>query len=159
MIWHKFRKCRIPANIPEQDYHMRVYNLLGEHGKELKKLADEHGFKIQGWSIDASGVPYKAVLEFTKNSMRVCGISAGAFLGRASHQYRSFIRSRLKEEVNRTVLCGDEEERKKSGSGHKYTYFDSDLYHEQAQKGFLQEVGNIGSISWFKDGNHSEWAI
>lgn len=138
---------------------MRVYNLLGEHGKELKKLADEHGFKIQGWSIDASGVPYKAVLEFTKNSMRVCGISAGAFLGRASHQYRSFIRSRLKEEVNRTVLCGDEEERKKSGSGHKYTYFDSDLYHEQAQKGFLQEVGNIGSISWFNGGNHSEWAI
>ena len=159
MIWHKFRKCRIPANIPEQDYHMRVYNLLGEHGKELKKLADEHGFKIQGWSIDASGVPYKSVLEFAKNSMRVCGISAAAFLGRASHQYRSFIRSRLKEEVNRTVLCGDEDERKKSGSGHKYIYFDSDLYHEQAQKGFLQEVGNIGSISWFKDGNHSEWAI
>ena len=132
VIWHKFRKCRIPANIPEQDYYGRVYNLLGEHGKELKKIADEHGFKIQGWSIDASGVPYKAVLEFARNSMRVCGISAAAFLGRASHQYRSFIRSRLKEEVNRTVLCGDEEERKKSGSGHKYLYFDSDLYHEQA---------------------------
>ena len=46
IIWHKFKKCRIPANIPEHDYYQRLYNLLGEHGRELKKIADEHNFKI-----------------------------------------------------------------------------------------------------------------
>lgn len=46
VVWHKFRKCGIPVNIPEQDYYQRVYNLLAEHGRELKKLADEHHFKI-----------------------------------------------------------------------------------------------------------------
>lgn len=132
VIWHKFRKCRIPANIPEQDYYQRVYNLLAEHGRELKKLADTHGFKIQGWSIDANGLPYKAVLDFAKNSIQLCGVSAAGFIGRASHLFRSFMRSRLKEEVNRTLLCGDEDERKRQGSGHKYTYFDSDKFHESA---------------------------
>ena len=135
-----------------------MYNLLGEHGRELKKLADERGIKIQGWSIDANGVPFKAVLDFTKNSKQICGIPAAGFIGKASHMFRSYLRSRLKEEVNRTLLCGDEDERKHPGTGHKYTYFDSDLYHEQAQKGFLQEFGNIGSISWYKGVTGSEWA-
>lgn len=64
VIWHKFRKCNIPMNIPEQDYYQRVYNLLGEHGKELKSL----GIRIDGWAIDANGAPYKAVLDFCRNS-------------------------------------------------------------------------------------------
>jgi len=159
VIWHKFRRCHIPANIPEHDYYQRVYNLLGEHGRELKKLADEHHFKIQGWSIDCGGTNWNAVLDFARNSMKVCGLPCCGFAGKASHTYRSFLRSRLKEDVNRTLLCGDEEERKRSGTGRRWMYHDADLFHEQAQKGFLQEVGNIGSISWFNGGNHSEWAV
>lgn len=159
IIYHTFRRCKIPINIPEQDYFKRVYDLLGQHGRELKKLADEHGFKIQGWSIDANGVPFKPVLEFTKNSMSICGLAACGFIGQASHQFRSFRSSRLKEEVNRTLLCGDKDERTKIGTGHRYTYFDSDLFHEQVQKGFLTEIGNIGSISWYNGGNHTDWAI
>lgn len=149
IIWHKFKKCHIPANIPEHDYYQRLYNLLGEHGRELKKIADEHHFKIQGWSIDCGGTNWNPVLDFAKNSIRVCGLPCCGFAGKASHAYRSFMRSRLKEDVNRTLLCGDEDERKKSGTGRRWTYHDSDMYHEQAQKGFLQEVGNIGSISWY----------
>ena len=68
-------------NIPEQDYYQRIYNLLAEHGRELKKLADEHHFKIQGWSIDGNGQPFKAVTEFAKNAVRLCGIPACAFIG------------------------------------------------------------------------------
>lgn len=125
----------------------------------MKKIADEHHFKIQGWSIDCGGTNWNAVLDFAKNSIRICGLPCCGFAGKASHVYRSFMRSRLKEDVNRTLLCGDEDERKKSGSGRKWNYFDSDQYHEQAQKGFLQEVGNIGSISWYQGGNHAEWAV
>ena len=57
VIYHKFRKCRIPVNIPEQDYYNRVYDLLSKHGRELKKL----GIRIDAWAIDANGTPAKAV--------------------------------------------------------------------------------------------------
>ena len=91
--------------------------------------------------------------------MRICGIPTCAFVGKASHQYRSYMRTRLKEDVNRTLLCGDDDERKKAGSGKKYTFFDSDLYHEKVQQGFMQEIGNLGSISWYDGGDHAKWAV
>ena len=69
VIWRKFRKCSIPVNIPEADYQKRVYDLLGQHGRELKKLADDFHFKIDAYAIDANGVPWEAVLSFCKNSM------------------------------------------------------------------------------------------
>ena len=155
VIYHKFRKCSIPANIPEQDYYQRVYNLLSQHGQELKAL----GIRIDAWVLDAGGAPYNAVVDFVKRSRAICGISAGAFIGRASHLYRSYMRTRLKEDVNRTLLCGNEDEHKVAGSGRKYTFFDSDLYHEKAQKGFLQALGNVGSISWYDGNDHSKWAV
>ena len=155
VIYHKFRKCSIPYNIPEQDYYQRTYNLLAKHGQELKAL----GIHIDAWVIDGNGQPFNAVVEFVKHSKAICGIPAAAFVGKASHQFRSFVRSRLKEEVNRTVLCGDKDEQKVSGSGHKWVYFDSDLFHEKVQKGFLQNIGNVGSVSWYDGNDHSKWAI
>ena len=106
VIYHKFRKCHIPVNIPEQDYYQKVYDLLSKHGHELKSL----GVRIDAWAIDAGGVPARAVEDFARNSIQICGIPACGFIGRASHAYRSFLRSRLKEDVNRTLLCGDEQE-------------------------------------------------
>ena len=155
MVWHKFRKCAIPFNIPEQDYYQRVYNLLSQHGQELKSL----GIRIDAWVIDANGQPYNAVTDFTRNARKICGIPAAAFIGKASHQYRSFMRTRLKEDVNRTLLCGNEDEHKKAGSGRKYTFFDSDLYHEKVQLGFLQALGNVGSLSWYEGSDHAKWAV
>lgn len=61
--------------------------------------------------------------------------------------------------MNDTVLCGDYDERKRSGSGRKYCVFNSDLYHEKVQKGFLQSVGNLGSLSWYDGNDHAKWAI
>lgn len=155
VIWRKFKKCRIPANIPPEDYASRLYNLLAEHGRELKAL----GVPLQAWSIDGNGLAWNAVTSFCRNSMKICGIPACAFVGRASHQYRSFMRTRLKEDVNRTLLCGDEDEHKKAGTGKKYTFFDSDFYHEKVQQGFLQEVGNLGSISWYDGADNAKWAV
>lgn len=65
VIYHKFRKCRVPANIPEQDYYNKVYDLLSKHGQELKKL----GIRIDAWAIDANGIPAKAVEDFCRNSI------------------------------------------------------------------------------------------
>lgn len=61
--------------------------------------------------------------------------------------------------MNRTVLCGDKDEQKVAGSGHKWVYFDSDLFHEKVQKGFLQNIGNVGSVAWYDGSDHSKWAI
>lgn len=155
VIWHKFRKCKIPLNIPEQDYYQRVYNLLAEHGRELKGI----GLKIDAWSIDCNGTPFNAVTDFCRNSMKLCGIPAAGFIGKASHIYSPYVRSRLKEDVNQTLLCGDDNEHKKSGTGRRWTFFNSDFYHELAQKSFLQEVGNVGSLSLYEGNDHTEWAI
>lgn len=65
----------------------------------------------------------------------------------------------MKEPINDTVLCGDDEEHKKLGTGRRWTYFNSDLFHERCQKGFLQSVGNLGSISWYDGNDHAKWAI
>jgi hypothetical protein len=104
VIWHKFRKCGIPITLPEQDYYQRVYNLLGEHGNELKAL----GIRIDAWVIDGNGVPARAVQDFCRNSTRICGLRAASFIGVSSHLYRPYRKSRLKEDVNRTLLCGDD---------------------------------------------------
>lgn len=37
--------------------------------------------------------------------------------------------------------------------------FDSDYYHEMVHKGFLQELGNIGSLSWYNGSDHTEWSL
>jgi hypothetical protein len=155
VIYHKFRKSSVHVNVPEQEYYKQVYELLAQHGQELKSL----GVKIDAWAIDANGQPYTAVLDFCKNSKKLCGISACGFIGRSSTQFRAYPRSRLKEPVNDTVLCGDYEERKCAGTGRKYCVFNSDLYHEKVQKGFLQSVGNLGSLSWYDGNDHAKWAI
>lgn len=132
-IYRAFRKCNVPVNIPEQDYYQRVYNLLAEHGKELKAL----GIPNLHWVIDSNGVPFNACCDFARNSRQACGLQAAAFIGKASTQFRSFLKSRLKEECNRTLLCGNEDEHRLAGSGRKYTFWDSDLYREKVQKAFL----------------------
>ena len=80
VIWHKFRRSNVKANVPEQEYYKQVYELLVQHGRELKAL----GIRIDAWALDANGAPYNAVLDFCRNSKRVCGISACGFIGRSS---------------------------------------------------------------------------
>ena len=155
MVWHKFRKCRISTSLPEQDYYQKVYNLLAEHGREIKAL----GIPVNAWVIDANGVPFNAVCDFCRNSVKLCGIPAAGFIGKASHVYTSFTKSRLKEDVNQTLLCGDAAEHAKSGTGRKWIFFNSDYYHELVQKSFLQEVGNMGSLALYDGDDHAEFSI
>ena len=127
VIYHKFRKSNIHVNVPEQEYYKQVYELLSQHGKELKAL----GIRIDAWAIDANGAPYNAVLDFCRNSRKICGLTACGFIGRASTQFRAYPRTRLKEPVNDTVLCGDVDERRCAGTGRKFCMFNSDLFHEK----------------------------
>lgn len=63
--------------------------------------------KIDGLAIDAGGRNWSAVCEFAKHSMRTVGIPACAFAGRSANIFNPFVRSRLRDSIGRTVLCGD----------------------------------------------------
>lgn len=71
------------------------------------------------------------------------------------------MRTRLRDAIGRTVLCGNAEEHVKNGAGQKYVFFDADFYKEVAQRAFLSQVGASGSCSLYegtKD-EHTEFAI
>lgn len=98
---------------------------------------------------------------FVKNCIRLVGIKAAAFVGRASTNFNPLVRSRLRDAIGQTVLCGNDSERQKAGSGNKYTFFDADTYKEMAQKAFLAQVGSAGSCSLYKarEQEHTDFAI
>lgn len=103
VITYMFTKCNVDSRLPTAQYNEAVYDALTSLGREIKAL----GLKIDGWGIDGSGVPFDAVTMFTKNSMKLVGLPACAMLGRASHIFNPFVRTRLRDAVNKTVLCGD----------------------------------------------------
>lgn len=93
--------------------------------------------------------------------MTLCGVPACAFAGRASHIFNPFIRSRLRDSIGRTVLCGNDQEHVKSGSGFKYMFFDSDIYREMVQRAFLSDVGSPGCCTLYKGDadEHADFSI
>lgn len=103
-----------------------MYEALTSLGKDIKA----RGLKIDGWGIDGSGVPFDAVTLFARNAAQLVGLPACAMLGRASHVFNPFVRTRLRDAVNKTVLCGDAQEHVKAGAGKKYMFWNSDYYRE-----------------------------
>ena len=157
VLYHAVIPAKIDQKLNDTEYAQQVYNLLVKVGKHIKGL----GVKIDGWAIDAGGKNWDAVCSFSKNAGQICGLPACAFAGRASNIFNPFVRSRLRDAIGRTVLCGNQAEHIKSGSGQKYVFFDADLFKEMVQKAFLSEVGAPGSCSLY-DGDsdeHSEYAI
>jgi hypothetical protein len=113
VIYHKIKRCRIDGKLNDTEYNQKVFNTLCEIGKELKSL----NVKIDGWAIDAGGRNWDAVCQFAKKSFLLTGVSGGAFAGRSSTLFNPYVRSRLRDAIGRTVLCGNNDEHIKSGSG------------------------------------------
>ena len=133
-------KMNIDQKLPDIQYNQELYKKLTEICKRLK----DTGIDIQGVVIDAGGRNFDCVCEFCKNCNSLCGIPACAMLGKASHQFNPLLRSRLKNAVGRTVLCGDEKEQTKKGSGYKWLFFDSDFFREAVQRSILMPLGSPG---------------
>lgn len=154
VIDHFVTPCRIPTTLNETEYNQRVHDILSKIGNKLK----EYNIQINAWGIDAGGKNFNVVTNFVKVSK---GIPACAMLGRASHMLNLFTRSRLREAIGRTILCGDSQEHIKANSGIKYMFFDSDVYREQAQRALLSPLYAQGSLSLY-DGtpeSHKDFAI
>ena len=157
MISHIFKPCSISTKLTDAEYYRQVYELLSEHGRELKEL----NLKGLKWAIDCNGVPFDAVTDFTKNSVAICGIQAIGMIGRSSHIWSENIRSKLRAAQERTLLCGDTKEQIQSGSGKKWIAWDSDYYREKSQKAMMAEIGSVGSLCLY-DGDieeHKDFAI
>lgn len=150
-IYHHLTKCNIDMKLSDAEYNRQVVQVLEKVGREIKAT----GIPLFGWAIDANGVPYTAVTDFCKTSKLTVGIQATGFIGKASHMFNGFVRSRLRNEINRTVLCGDAQEQVKAGAGRKYTFWDSDLYREMVQRAMMSPLGISGGASLYK-GSSSE---
>lgn len=157
VIWHEITPCNIDGKLTEAEYNSRTYQVLSDLGRRLKTL----GVKIDAWGIDCNGKPFSAVTQFTKNSMTICGIPSCGMIGRASHIFNPYVRTRLRNALGRTVLCGDAEERVKAGAGAKWIAWDTDFYRETAQKAFLCEIGQTGCCTLYKGkaDEHTEFAL
>ena len=151
MIGHIFKPCSISTKLTDAEYYRQVYDLLSQHGRELKEL----NLKGLKWAIDCNGVPFDAVTDFCKASVAICGIPSVGMIGRSSHIWSENIRSRLRAAQERTILCGDTKEQISSGSGKKWIAWDSDYYREKAQKAMMAEIGSVGSLCLY-DGDIEE---
>ena len=147
VIRHKINKMNIDQQLVDVQYDRAVFTEINKIMKRISEL----GLKINAFGIDANGRNFKGTCEFCKNSMSLCGIPCCSMIGKASTNFNPLVRSRLKNAVGRTVLCGDDKEKVKSGSGYKWIFFDSDYFRESVHRSFLIESGNIGSTSLYKD--------
>ena len=147
VIRHKINQMNIDQQLVDVQYDRAVFTEISKIMKRISEL----GLRINAFGIDANGRNLKGVCEFCKNSMSLCGIPCCSMIGKSSTNFNPLVRSRLKNAVGRTVLCGDEKEKIKSGSGYKWIFFDSDRFREGVQRSLLIEAGNIGSTSLYKD--------
>lgn len=145
VLTYRIFKANVDMKLNDTEYNRRVYELLEKAGKWLKAL----NLGISAWGIDAGGRNWDTVCEFAKNSAALCGIPACAMAGKASHVFNPNVRSRLRDSLNRTVLCGDAQEHARGGAGQKYMFFDSDFYREKFQKAILSPLGSIGSCQLY----------
>lgn len=156
VVFHEIFKCRIPSTLPEQQYHRAVYDLLARYAVRIKEL----GIKINFLGIDAGGANFNAVCDFAKHSMSICGIPAAAFVGRASHVWNANVKSKLRAATGRAVLCGDEAEKVKAGSGKKWIAWDSDFGRMSILKAVQVAPYGQGGLMLYNGGakEHQEFA-
>lgn len=157
VIWHETFPINIDQKLPDAAYNAAVHEVLTQVCSTIKGL----NIKIDGLAIDAGGRNWDAVCGFAKVAMRTIGIPACAFAGRSANIFNPFVRSRLRDAIGRTVLCGDAQEHVKNGAGKKYVFFDADFYKEAVQKALICPIGAVGSCTlYFGDADeHRDFAI
>ena len=157
VIWHEIFPMNIDQKLPDAAYNATLHQKLIDICSTIKSL----NVKIDGLAIDAGGRNWQAVCNFSKVAMRTIGIPTCAFAGRSANIFNPFVRSRLRDAIGRTVLCGDAQEHVKNGAGQKYVFFDADFYKEAAQKALLCPIGAVGSCQlYFGDvEEHRDFAI
>jgi hypothetical protein len=116
VVEHFLHKCHISATLPEAEYNKAVAVELDKVAQRLKAL----GIHIDALGVDASGMPFRAVCTWAKTALYQYGFPACALTGRANTQFNPVVRSRLRDTIHNTTLCGDEAEKIRAGAGLKW---------------------------------------
>ena len=145
VLYHEVVPCSISMTLSDAVYNQKVYALLQTIGEKLKSF----DVRLDGWMIDCGGRNWNAVVDFAKNSNRICGISTCACAGRAAHQLADRPRNALRSMQERSVLCGDTAEQVVRGSGYRWVFFDSDFYKLRVQRAILQPKLSKTSLSLY----------
>lgn len=156
VLYHHVHKLRIDQALNEVEYNKLVYSSLT---KVINDVLSK-GIKPTRIGIDCGGRNWNAVCAWCRNSIQLCGVPAVAMAGRNSTTFNPLSRSRLRNAVERVVLCGDAKELIKNNTGNRWLYFDSDFYREQVQRSFLGELGSTGSCMLYNElpVNHIDFA-
>ena len=146
----------IDQSLTDTLYDQELYSKLSDIVRAIK----EWGIGLDALVIDAGGRNWNCVTEFSKNCQHRFSIPCCAIAGRSSLYFNPLAKNRLRNAVGKTVLCGDEAERTKKGTGHKWVWIDSDYYREMVQKSFMLELGSPGSTTLYLEveGDHIEFA-
>ncbi len=123
----------------------RVYAALTACGREIAKL----GIRLDAWGIDGSGTYFETVQKFARNAKELIGIDCTVLIGRASTLFNPYVRTRIRDAVNNTVLCGD---RDADGQKRRWVVFNADIWKESAHAAWNQELGADGGCSLFDGG-------
>lgn len=149
---YKSSPLPIPDNVPEKIRERMITQALVAHGREVASWCKAHGIVLNRWGIDCGGKQWAAVNNFAKTSRQLCGIGVTPMAGRAGRNWNPFVRSRIADPRNETVLCEDKT------NGWRWLAWNSDYWKETAQKAWLGEVGTPGSLSLFDGQRHGEYA-
>ncbi|MBQ7189139.1 MAG: phage terminase large subunit family protein [Kiritimatiellae bacterium] len=157
ILTHRIYKMCIDQNLGDIQYSQELY-------KELVKIMNrikQYGIDIDCLGIDCNSRNWNTVLEFCKTTRENYGISSCGMAGQSGITFSPQTRSRLREAVGRTILCGNPKEHIKKGSGLKWVFFDADFYKEQSQKAFLLAPGSQGTISLYSSFavQHKDFAL
>ena len=149
VVAYRLTRLHIPMDIPEAEFDRRVYEALAAHGREVA----EWGIKPTRWGVDAGGRQFSPVTAFAPNSLSLSGLAAIPMLGRAGRNWNPFVRSRIRDARDSTVLCRDSD-------GRIWLAWNADEYKERAQRAWSAEVGAPGGLSLF-DGrvDHTQFAV
>lgn len=142
----------IRDNIPDKLRNQLITQALVGCGKRLATICREHGIALNRWGIDCGGKQWEAANNFARVSRQVCGIGAMPMAGRAGRNYNPYVKTRITDERNATVLCGDQ------SKGWRWLAWNADSYKETAQKAWLGEVGTPGGATLYDGSKHGELA-
>jgi hypothetical protein len=142
-------RCKISDAANDTDYHRQIFTLLAQHGRAIGGF----GVKLDAWGVDAGGKQFEPVTRFATQSVQLTGgLLAIPMLGRAGRNWNPNVRSRIRNALNDTVWCRDQQ-------GRVWMAWNADLYKESAQRAWATETGAPGGCSLFDGGvNHVEFA-
>ena len=149
VLWYGLHPMDVSGDTTKAAREAKVYEALVAHGKHLASLQCAPGL----WIIDAGGTDFDVVLQFVRNSVKLCGIQAIGAVGKSSKMYKPWGKNIVGQPRDQCHMRAD------SFAGVKRTWlnWNADYWKEAAQRAWLGSVGAPGSCSIY-NGNHGEFS-